>query len=162
MSEIAEAVMSLAAVATHPAAIPTILCSLHQHSLLRQIDRSWDHLLQIEHASGQSGIAAQFPGGHVPPPGKCDDPDLSRRAIGATQLAIAWETYTLGGQALVDAVQSFLKSYTIDDNSLINDVLTEQSQILLEYLDVISQRAESLYYRAKHIRARAEVQVDAV
>jgi len=162
MGEIADAIVSLAAVATHPAAIPTTLCSLHQYSLLHKIDSSWEHVLKIEHASGQSGIAIEFPGGHVLPSGKCDDPDLSRSAIGATQFAIAWETYTSGSQALIDAVQSFLKSYTMDNNSLINNVLTEQSQVLLEYLGVISQRAESLYYRAKHLRARAEVQVDAV
>lgn len=40
--------------------------------------------------------------------------------------------------------------------------LEKQSLILQEYLDLLSQRAESLFHRARHLRARAEVQVDAV
>lgn len=48
--------------------------------------------------------------GEILPPGNCDDPDPSKKAIRATQHAIAWETYSSGSRALISAVRSFLNS----------------------------------------------------
>lgn len=161
ISCIADTVETLGTVATHPVALPTILCSLHQNKVIDGIDLSWRDMFQIEHKSGQSGIVVGHRGERIRPSGKCDDPDLSRKAIGVTQLAISWETYAAGGQMLIDAVKLFLKSY-VTDNDLKNEVLADQSQVLLEHLDLIALRADSLQHRAKHLRSRAEVQVSAV
>jgi hypothetical protein len=161
-SHIANTIERLASIATHPAGIPALLCSLHQHILLNKIDLSWEDVFQVEHASGQSGITTLMVNerGDILPPGKCDDPDLSKKATRATQHAIAWETYTSGSQALISAVGSFLKSNAVE--LVAEGHLAKQYLILQEYLDLISQRADSLYHRAKHLRARAEVQVGAV
>jgi hypothetical protein len=160
-SHIANTVERLASVANHPAGIPALLCSLHQHILLNKIDLSWEDVFQIENASGQSGVSLIVnERGDILPPGNCDDPDLSKKATRATQHAIAWETYTSGSQALISAVKSFLKSNVLDHSP--EGHLRKQSLILEEYLDLISQRADSLNHRAKHLRARAEVQVGAV
>jgi hypothetical protein len=102
--------------------------------------------------------------GEILPPENCDDPDLSKKAIRATQPAIAWETYSPGSRPLISAVRSFLNSNgdALEFSPEGGEDLAKQSLILQEYLDLLAQRAESLSHRARLLRARAEVQADAV
>jgi hypothetical protein len=112
-SYIADMVTHHAIMSSHPAAIPAMLCTLFQSALLRKMDVTWREVFEIEHRSGQSGIALAHPSeGLILPTGSCDDPTLSKQAIRATQLAAAWETYVPRINALVIEVTSFLKSYT--------------------------------------------------
>ena len=161
-SYISDMIMHLASVAPHPAAIPTMLCSLHHTTLRRRIDSTWESLFEVERASGQSGIDLIGASGLIQPTGSCDDPELSRKAIRATQLATAWESYVSRGNALLVAVGSFLESYVEDYAQPGDEVLAIQSRVLQEYLHLQSQRAASSDHSAKHLLQRSKIQVEAV
>ncbi|CAM1507861.1 Fc.00g047090.m01.CDS01 [Cosmosporella sp. VM-42] len=161
-SYISDMIMELAAMAPHPAAIPAMLCGLYQTSLRRQIDATWQNLFDVELASGQSGIHLFEATGVKKPTGSCDDPELSRQAIRATQLAIAWESYVPRGITLLTAVESFLESYVKDHVKQEDEVAGKQSQILQDYLHLQSQRADASNQSAKHLLQRSKIQVEAI
>src|SRR5437773_8340936 len=119
-------------------------------------------MFEVERASGQSGIALIEPSGDLLPVGNCDDPSLSKKAIKATQLATAWVIYVPPGNRLTAAVKSFLESYFPDHVHQGDEVLTEHSRILREYLDSLCQRADYLHYSEQHLLERAKIQVEGV
>jgi hypothetical protein len=108
-ARIGDAIEGIAKVAPHPAVVPLMLCTFHLNLLNRRVDTTWENLFDIEAASGQSGILDPDDGFIVV--GKCDDPKLSKKAIGATQLAIAWETYAQSDVEFIAYINEFVNSY---------------------------------------------------
>ncbi|KAK3689367.1 hypothetical protein B0T22DRAFT_536304 [Podospora appendiculata] len=156
---------NLAPVVTHPAAIPTMPLTLYHSILKRRVGSTWNGVLGIELSSGQSGIAVWQPFGNITkvlPPGNCDDPDISKRAIRETQLAVAWNTYVPRGTALVAAVKTFLESYTRDHVQQDDEITARQSRILDDYLQLSSQESHTLHTSAQHLLGRARIQVEAI
>jgi len=161
-SYISDMIMELAGVVTHPAAIPVLLCNLYRNVLSRRVQSTWNDLFQTEVSSGRSGIAIVQPSGAALAPGNCDDPDISRKAISVTQLAIAWDVYMSRGNSISAAVKSFLELYMESYVQPGDELLVAQSQILWNHLDVGLQRADALSYSIKHLLERAKIQVEAV
>lgn len=154
--------MALAQVATHPALIPALLCNFHLDVLNYNMDTSWDRLFEVEAASGQTGILVVNDAGPVPT-GDCDDPDLSKKATGVAQLAIAWENYSHSNVELIASISKFVAS--CDAASVEPDmrpIRGKQKQVIEEYLSLVFQRGTLLRQRATHLRARAEVQASTV
>jgi hypothetical protein len=156
-ARIGDAVIGVAQVATHPAIIPTLLCTIHLDILSCKVDTTWGRLFDIEAASGQSeiplGTDCSFR-----PIGNCDDPSLSKKAIGATQFAIAWETYAQSDVESVASINEFVALY----NPKPGTIQVQQTQVLKEYLSLVSQRGSMVLHAARHLKARAEVQVNTV
>ncbi|KAK3317596.1 hypothetical protein B0T19DRAFT_435247 [Cercophora scortea] len=164
-SYISYMIRDLAPVITHPAAIPTMLLTLYHSILRRRISSTWHEVLEVELSSGQSGIALWQPFSDntgVLPLGNCDDPDISKKAIRETQLAVAWNTYVPRGTALVAAVKAFLESYTHDHVQQDNKVTARQCRILSDYLQLSSQESHTLHTSAQHLLERARIQVEAI
>ena len=84
--------------------------------------------------------------------------NLSKKAIGAAQLAIAWETYAQSSIEFIAFVDEFVTSYDADPAT----IQLQQTQVLKEYLSLVSQRGAILLHRTRHLRSRAEVQVSTV
>ena len=143
----------IAQVATHPAFIPTLLNIFHLDLLDDKVRISWGKLFDVETASGQSGILLVTNAG-CRPTGNCDDPDLSKKAIGVVQLAIALESYAQSNIEIIDSINKFVASYNPEPGT----IQVEQKQILKEYLGLVSQRGSMVLYGARHLRARADVQ----
>jgi hypothetical protein len=156
-ARIGDAVMGLAQLATHPATIPTLLCTFHIDLLSCKVDTTWGRLFDIEAASGQSEIPL-VTDCSFRPIGNCDDPSLSRKAIGATQFAIAWETYAQSDVEFIASINEFIALYS----PMPGTIQIQQTQVLKEYLSLVSQRGSMVLHAAKHLRARAEVQVNTV
>lgn len=161
-AHISTAVIQLAPISTHPAALPAILCSTYQSVLQQRISRTWDDLFAVEQNGGQSGIHLMTAKGELLPFGNGDDPSLSRKAIRTTQLATAWSIYSSRGNILTTAVKTFVKSYSGNSIARGGEALTEQNRILLEYLDTLSQRQDDLHYMTRHLLERSRLQVEAV
>src|SRR5580700_3153641 len=89
---VGDTIAGIAQVATHPAIIPALLCNLRLDVLKYNISAAWSRLFKVEAASGQSGIQLFSVTGPIPI-GNCDDPNLSKKAIGVAQQAIAWDSY---------------------------------------------------------------------
>jgi hypothetical protein len=106
---IGDAVTGIAQVATHPAFIPTLLSIFHLDLLDDKVRISWGKLFDVETASGQSGIRLVTNGG-CRPTGNCDDPDLSKKAIGVVQLAIELESYAQSNIEIIDSIHKFVAS----------------------------------------------------
>jgi hypothetical protein len=154
-THIGDAVIGVAQVATHPAIIPTLLCNFHLNLLNNKLDTTWGRLFDIEAASGQSEIplVTDTSSRLV---GNCDDPSLSKKAIGATQFAIAWETYAQSDVDFIASINEFVSLYHPRPGT----VQVQQTQVVKEYLSLVSQRGSMLLHSARHLRARAEVQVN--
>lgn len=152
-SYISDTVLRLASIATHPAGLPTILCTLYQLTVLRQLEDTWGMVFDVESASGLGGM--------VMTTGNCDDPSLSRKAITMTQLAIAWDLYASRGAHILTSVQTFAKDYATAHQG--KDVLSaKQGRILKEYLTLAVERGEYMRYRTKHLLERSRLQVESV
>ena len=132
---IGDAVTGIAQVATHPAVIPTLVCSFYLNLLNCKLDTTWNTLFDVEASSGESGIFLVTNSDCIPT-GNCDDPNLSKKAIGAAQLAIAWETYAQSSIELIAFVDEFVTSYDADPAT----IQLQQTQVLKEYLSLVSQR----------------------
>ena len=154
---IGDAVAGIAQLATHPAVIPTLLCNFHLDLLSRKLETTWNTLFDVEASSGQSGILLVTSTGLMPT-GNCNDPNLSKKAIGAAQLAIAWETYAQSDFEFIAFINEFVASYDADPGT----IQAQQTQVLKEYLSLVSQRGTMLLHGARHLRARAEVQASTV
>ncbi|KAF4952978.1 hypothetical protein FSARC_12517 [Fusarium sarcochroum] len=161
-SYLSDMIQRLAPVASHPVAMPIMLCSLYENTLHRQINSTWKLVFDVERASGQTGIDLMDPSGAIQPTGSCDDPELSRKAISGTQLAIAWATYVPRGIAMVAAVDSFLERYAESHVQHDDEHLIKQGRLLREHLTLVSQRADSSYHSAKHLLERSRIQVEAL
>jgi hypothetical protein len=156
-ARIRDAVIGAAQVATHPAILPTLLCTFHLNLLNHKVDTTWGRLFDIEAASGQSEIPL-VADCSLRPVGNCDDPSLSKKAIGATQFAIAWETYAQSDVEVIASINEFVALYHPKPDT----IQVQQTQVLKEYLGLVSQRGSMLLHAARHLRARAEVQVNTV
>ena len=159
-AHIRDAVVGIAQVATHPAVIPTLLSVFHLDLLNHKVVTTWGRLFDIEAASGQSEIPFTrlvTDTGFIPV-GNCDDPNLSKKAIGATQFAIAWETYAQSDMELIASINEFVALYHPERGT----VQFQQTQVLKEYLALVSQKGSMLLHTTRHLRARAEVQVSTV
>jgi hypothetical protein len=156
-ARIGDAVVGIAQVATHPAVIPTLLCTFHLDLLNHKLDTTWGKLFDVEAASGQSEIPLATGTGFIPA-GNCDDPNLSRNAIGATQFAIAWETYAQSDVEFIASINEFVALYHPKPGT----VQVQQTRVLKEYFGLVSHRARMSLYSARYLRARAEVQVSTV
>ncbi|KAK4223047.1 hypothetical protein QBC38DRAFT_447737 [Podospora fimiseda] len=146
---ISDIIIGLASLMTHPAAIPAILCNNFQESLLKRMTRTWHAVFDVELGSGQSGIKIVSPHEKILPSGKCDDPGLSRRAISAAQLAIAWDSYAPQSRTLIHSVLGFLDKLDAEGESK-SGLYSKQSGILREYLELRSLRAETINNHLAH------------
>jgi len=161
-AHIGDTVTALAQVATHPALIPALLCNFHLDVLNYKMDTSWDRLFEVEAASGQTGILLVDEAGPIQT-GDCDDPDLSKKATGVAQLAIAWENYSHSNVELIASISKFVASCdAVSAEPDMRPVRGKQKQVIEEYLSLVFQRGTLLRQRTTHLRARAEVQASTV
>ncbi|KAH8727393.1 hypothetical protein GQ44DRAFT_725279 [Phaeosphaeriaceae sp. PMI808] len=159
---IRDAIARVAQVATHPGLIPAFICNFGLEALERKVDNSWDSLFAVETASGQTGILLVTDAGPITT-GNSDDPDLSKKAIGVAQRAIAWESYSESTAELVTSVSNFVGSYNaVSDEPGIQTIQDKQRQPIEEYLSLVIQRGNSMQRSVRHLRARAEVQLSTV
>jgi hypothetical protein len=161
-AHIGDTITGIAQVATHPAVIPTLLCTFHLDLLNYKVDSTWERLFDVEVASGQSGIILVNDTGRVPT-GNCNDPNLSKEAIGVAQLAIAWESYAQSDVELIASINKFVTSCNMASaEPSMRPIQFKQTRVLREYLSLVFQRGNMLQHGARHLRARAEVQVSTV
>lgn len=163
-AHIGDAVVEIAQVATHPARIPALLCSFQLDLLNQKLGDTWARVFDVTAASGQSGIQI-ITVGRVLPTGNCDDPGISKKAIGVAQLALAWESYAQSDVELISSIDRFLSSFNTSPkgNGLGKPlIVAQQTDVLKESLSLVSQRAEIIQHECRHLKARADVQVSTV
>lgn len=153
----------LAEMADHPLFLPYLLCTYLKSSVDRQIYSSMEKLFTVEAESGQSGIVLVGRNG-VMPRGNCDDPELSKRATGISQLAIALNGYCQGLLLNIESIQrAFCKmDSAVPDLSCRRVVTLQQRRMLEERLEHLHQKARYSVLRIAHLRERAMVQSSAV
>lgn len=161
-AHIGDTVAGIAQVATHPAVIPALLCNFHLDILNYKMDTTWDRLFEVEAASGRTGIILVNDAGPIPT-GNCDDPDLSKKATGVAQLAIAWENFSHSNVELIASINKFVASCDAPSvEPSMRPIQGKQRLVIEEYLSLVVQRGSLLQQSARHLRARAEVQVSTV
>ncbi|KAJ2903657.1 hypothetical protein MKZ38_009496 [Zalerion maritima] len=153
----------LAEMADHPLFLPYLLCTYLKSSIDRQIYTSTEKLFLVEAESGQSGIVLVGRNG-VMPRGNCDDPELSKRATGISQLAISLNIYCQGLLLNIEGIlQAFPKmEAVVPDLSCRRLVALQQSKTLQERLCHLDQKARFSILRITHLRERATVQSSAI
>ena len=93
---IQQQVIQLAPLASHPALLPTLICSYLGGLLRRSTDKGINDLLEVETESGQTGVGVYDMLGmyRIRPLGQCcDHAETSKRALGIIQMATAWECH---------------------------------------------------------------------
>lgn len=180
---------SLQRMARHPLLLPVLLLG-QQQILLRQLtERIWKELLDVENASGQTGVVLDLPDGV----GRKDTNKrlngyeaMTNKVLGVVQLASAWLSQT---EALISDIETIEKN-TERVDSMISDRLRKEAidiaaasakngttsatrrrtkrghpQIarnLKESLELILQNSNTMLSDLQFITKRAESQMNAV
>lgn len=151
-------VIQLAAIAGHPALLPTLV-SVHCNSLLKKlIDDQIDALYLLENKTGQTFVALISDRGPLPK-GNEPDEDISNKALGVVQLVTTWECYTKSLLLQIDSIKQFIRDVaekTMDDST------EDNGYILSERLEFISREGNVMLYKAQWIKDRASAQIAAV
>jgi hypothetical protein len=150
---------SLARLACHPLLIPVLL-STHQRQLLHQeARRIWLSLIEIENASGQTGLPVE--GGLVSSIGNQDYSQITKMTLGVIQAASAWQS-TL--KDIILGIDSIKESLTLLSGTM-EDRLGEgetPSVILLEWLRFTLHQSKVLLGQLEYIDKRGQAQMTAV
>ena len=153
----------LADMADHPLFLPYLMCIYLKSSIDRQIYTSTEKLFLVEADSGESGIVLVGRNG-VMPRGGCNDPELSKRATGVSQLAIALNGYCQALLLNIDSIKcSFVRMESMVPNMASGRILSlQQRRILEEHLDHLKMKTQYSLLRIDQLRERAQVQSSAV
>ncbi|KAF2726860.1 hypothetical protein EJ04DRAFT_570888 [Polyplosphaeria fusca] len=159
---VCNAIERVSSLSTHPALIPCVLCNCSLDVVDEKVDVTWVELFLVELDSGQTGVSLVSDGALLEPR-DCSDPNISKRATGVSQRALAWGIYADLVNSLIAEVADFVASYGtgLADTDLIA-LRVEQGQIIKDQVSLISQRGRSLRRRIEHLRGRAEVQVTTI
>jgi hypothetical protein len=154
-----EQLRSLASVANHPLLLP-ILFSAHQRQLLhKDAKRLWDSLLDIETASGQTGVPVVDNYGT-----SIDSEDythITKETLGVIQLASGWQS-TLKDIILgIDEIKESL-THLSDRIRAPEAPMVNARDVFSEWLQFTSHQSNVLMGQLEYIDKRAQAQMTAV
>jgi hypothetical protein len=158
---IQQQIKELAQLASHPALLPTLVCTYLRTLLQRLADQAFNNLLNVEAESGQSVFSVYSEFGPRPLENR-SDADNSKYALGVIQLVTAWENYTKGLLFDIESVQNFIGYINSIAPSAQRAPVEMQGLVLNERLRFLAQKGNSVLWRVQFIKERAQAQLTAV
>jgi hypothetical protein len=155
-----EQVKTYALLASHPLLLQ-ILFTAHQQQLLnRQENILWVSLLEVETASGQTGVPVI--GRHLFPEEPQDFGDLTKSMLGVIQLASSWESCSKAPLLGIESIQECLTHVNNNTPEARNDTVEASAVVFTEWLTAVSHRSNVVLWDLQHINKRAQAQMTAV
>ena len=158
---ISEELKGYYAVAGCPLLLPILFTAYQRRLLHQEGKRIWRRLLDVETASGQTGVPIVSAKFH-PLPASHDFDGMTKGALEVVQLAAAWVNYT---EVLLSAIEAILESVrhinTTTPHARLDYVETAEA-VLVEYLGFTSHRCKVMLAELQYIYKRGQAQMTAV
>lgn len=147
--------------AGYPLLLPILFTAYQRRLLHQQKKRIWARLLEVETASGQTGVPVVFPEVFA----RSSSQDFGRMTQGVlevVQLAAAWVTYTEVLFSTIEAIQESIRHISSTAPHARLDYVKAAEYVMVEYLGFISHRCKVMLSDLEYIYKRGQAQMTAV
>ena len=147
--------------AGYPLLLPILFTDYQRRLLLEEGEHIWERLLEVETASGQTGVPVIFDDNY-PLSANSDFDSMIKGALQVVQLAAGWVAYT---EMLISATETIGESIrhinaTTPQERL--DTVEESESVMVEYLGYISHGNNAMLSQLQYIYKRGQAQMTAV
>ena len=147
--------------AAYPLLLP-ILFTDYQRGLLHQEERYiWERLLEVETASGQTGVPVIYPDNYSLS-ASSDFDGLIKGALQIVQLAASWVQHTEILLSATETIQESIRHINATTPYERLDYVEEAESVLVEYLGYISHRCKTMLSQLQYFYKRGQAQMTAV
>ena len=158
---VTEELKSYCGLAGYPLLLP-ILFTDYQRGLLREEgERIWERLLEVETASGQTGVSVMFADNNTLS-ASSDFDGMIKGALEVVQLAGAWVAYTEILISATETIQESIRQINATTPHGRLDYVEEAELVMVEYLGHISHRCHAMLLQLQYIYNRGQAQMTAV
>lgn len=158
---ITEELIGYYGLAGYPLLLPILFTDYQRRLLLEEGEHIWERLLEVETASGQTGVPVIFDDNY-PLSASSDFDTMIKGALQVVQLAAGWVAYT---EMLISATETIGESIrhinaTTPQERL--DTVEESESVILEYVGYISHGNNAMLSQLQYIYKRGQAQMTAV
>ena len=147
--------------AGYPLLLP-ILFTDYQRGLLRhEGEQVWERLLEVETASGQTGVPVIF-ADHYPLSASSDFDRMIKGVLQVVQLAAGWVAYTEILLSATETIQDSIRHINATTPHGRLEYVEAAESIMVEYLGYISHRCKAMLSELQYIYKRGQAQMTAV
>lgn len=158
---ISEELKGYYAIAGYPLLLPILFTAYQRRLLHQEGKRIWRRLLQVETASGQTGVPIMGAKFHALP-AKSDFDGMTKGALEVVQLAAAWVNYTEILVSAIEAIQESIRHINTTTPHARLDYVETAESVMVEYLGFISHRCKAMLSELQYIYKRGQAQMTAV
>lgn len=158
---ISEELKGYSAIAGYPLLLPILFTAYQRRLLHREGERLWGRLLEVETASGQTGVPVVFANLYTLPAG-IDFDGMIKGVLEVVQLGAAWVNYTEVLLSAIEAIEESIRHIHTTTPHARLDYVEAAESVMVEYLGFISHRCKVLLSELQYIYKRGQAQMTAV
>ena len=158
---ISEEIKGYYAMAGYPLLLPILFVAYQRRLLHQEGKRLWGRLLEVETASGQTGVpmvGAEFHALSA----KSNFDGMTKGALEVVQLAAAWVNYTEVLTSAIEAIQDSIRHVNTTIPHARLDYVETAESVMVEYLGFTSHRCKAMLSELQYIYKRGQAQMTAV
>ena len=149
------------AMAGYPLLLPILFTAYQRRLLHQEGQRIWKKLLEVETASGQTGVPVIFDDPYALSASSSFD-EMTKGVLQVVQLAAGWVNYTEVLLSAIEAIQESIRHINTTTPHARLDYVEAAESVMVEYLGFISHRCKVMLLELQYIYKRGQAQMTAV